>query len=944
MQVSLRTQLLRQAALQALLATSLVAAASAAGNGTSGSPKGSAAFTKAAPVQLSDDERIYYYNGDQRVDLALALDQLEVLGKDAKGDALEAAVRTIAGRGSVALSGDFREKALVSGMGTSTRAALLATAEAARANGFEVRPVLYHAETTDRGEVGRKTLTNRLVVRLPEGRSIDALAAKYNATVVEAVSYSPNTFILEANGDVLAPITIANAMYEREGAVFATPEIATQMSRRLVPNDPQFTNQWHLRNTGQVTGAVAGNDVNIVTAWDSATGSGVNIAIVDDGLETAHEDLSANARTAIDIDINYGDADPSPSGSDNHGTSCAGVAAARGNNSIGVTGAAFHAGLVGIRLISLANTDSQTAQAMQHQMNPASAADRVHVSSNSWGPNDNGATLETFGPLTAAAFANAVAQGRGGLGTIFVWAAGNGRCSNDNMGLDGYAMSRYTIAVGASGANGTYSYYSEPGAAMLVNAPSNYGTCSGATAGITTVDRTGSAGYSSTNYTNTFGGTSSATPLAAGVVALMLQRNPNLGWRDVQHILVQTSTRNNPSDPGWAQNGAGRWFNHSYGYGRVNADAAVAAAATWTNVPAYATPLTASNTTSGAIPDNNATGVTRTFTISGNANFKTEAVELTVNITHPYRGDLVIELTAPSGMKSTMITSRNDAGDNYSNWMFTSMAHWGENPNGTWTMRVADVAASDVGTLNSASLTIHGYIASGATPTPTPTPTATATASPTPSPTPTATATASPTPTITPTPTPSSTTVTFTSIAAEDGDIRESGETTNVGGATWPTDTGMFIGDDSSRRQFLGILSFDTSSIPDGATITSASIRMTRVGGAGSTSTLGSLVADVVNGFYGAAATLGTDDFASAPAASSASVATFTVPTSTGSNTTGTINATGLTRISKTGKTQFRIRFTTDDDNDSTADYVSFGTSDHATAAYRPVLTVTYTQ
>jgi hypothetical protein len=186
--------------------------------------------------------------------------------------------------------------------------------------------------------------------------------------------------------------------------------------------------------------------------------------------------------------------------------------------------------------------------------------------------------------------------------------------------------------------------------------------------------------------------------------------------------------------------------------------------------------------------------------------------------------------------------------------------------------------------------------------------------------------------------------VTFTSIAAEDGDIRESGETTNVGGATWPTDTGMFIGDDSSRRQFLGILSFDTSSIPDGATITSASIRMTRVGGAGSTSTLGSLVADVVNGFYGAAATLGTDDFASAPAASSASVATFTVPTSTGSNTTGTINATGLTRISKTGKTQFRIRFTTDDDNDSTADYVSFGTSDHATAAYRPVLTVTYTQ
>ncbi|MBI4560230.1 MAG: S8 family serine peptidase [Candidatus Hydrogenedentes bacterium] len=651
---------------------------------------------------------VYYYNGPSRLEMFLALDTLKIEGS------VNGKVATITG----VLPGAKVE--VKENMGSvpyfvrlpvpaADSVALEGQAAKLRAAGFTVRAVLYDSSHPDAPARAQQILTDTLAVKLGPATTLQQVLSAYDVSLIETVSYSPNTYIVRPNSKgLLAALNTANALYESGAVEFATPFFKQLRHPRMTPNDPLFPSQWHLENTGQSAGGIAGNDVNIKTAWDDVTGAGVNIGIVDDGLEAAHEDLAGNARTDVDTDINDGDSDASPGAGDFHGTAVGGVAAADTNNSVGVSGAGFGASLIGVRLIAGPITSAQEAQGLGYLVDPVNPGDRISISSNSWGPSDDGATVDTFGPLTAAALDDAVTNGRGGLGTVFVFAAGNGRTASDNIGFDGYASSRYTIAVGASGANGLFSFYSEPGAAMLVNAPSSY-----TGAGITTVDRTGATGYSGTNYTSTFGGTSSAAPLVSGVIALILEKNPALGWRDVQHILVETSTQNDPSDPDWQTNGAGHLFNHSYGFGRVDALAAVTTAGTWTNVPVNATPLEASESVSTAIPDNDLVGVSRTLTLSGASNFSIEHIEVTVDITHPFRGDLQITLTAPSGTVSTLGTPRPDSGDNLSNWMFTSVAHWGEDPNGTWTLTVADTASVDVGTLNSWSVRARGFLSVG---------------------------------------------------------------------------------------------------------------------------------------------------------------------------------------------------------------------------------------
>ena len=138
---------------------------------------------------------------------------------------------------------------------------------------------------------------------------------------------------------------------------------------------------------------------------------------------------------------------------------------------------------------------------------------------------------------------------------------------------------------------------------MFVTAPSN-----GGSRGITTTDLLGNAGYSTTDYTDTFGGTSSASPLVSGVLALMLSANPDLTRRDVEYILASSSVRIQPADAGWT---TGPYpHNEKFGFGLIDANAAVSAAANWTPVgPEISTPLF-TRTLNVAIPDNNATGIT----------------------------------------------------------------------------------------------------------------------------------------------------------------------------------------------------------------------------------------------------------------------------------------------------------------------------------------------
>jgi len=583
------------------------------------------------------------------------------------------------------------------------------TAEATRQNARqrersdkrETELVLY-PEGEPKTDANRRFLRRQITVKLQPGANPAVIAAAHGLVYKGEVAAARGFHVFEA-AETGGALEAAETLRADGKIAWAQPQLARLQHKRFTPNDPLFTNQWHLRST---SGGAIG--VNVPSVWDTYKGTGIRIGIVDDGLQVTHPDLSPNVDSVNDHDWNDSTPDdPSPDVSaDFHGSSCAGVAAGKGNNGIGISGAAPEAKIVGLRLIAAAETDQDEADAIGWKN------DLIQIKSNSWGPNDDGKTLEGPGTLATAALAQACTTGRGGLGTIFTWAAGNGGDVGDNSNYDGYANSIYTIAIAAFGSDGVQAYYSEPGANVVVTAPSS--STESTTLGITTTDLIGTNGYNTVttasggDYCNDFGGTSSACPLAAGVIALVLQANPNLGWRDVQEILIRSAAKCAPTDADWVNNAAGYHFNHKYGAGLIDAQAAVNMALAWTNLPAQQSVSSALTGLNQSIPNNNTTGITKTFAISS-ANFRVEQVTVNVNLTHPARGDLAITLTSPSGTVSRLAESHSDTGDNYTNWTFSSVRTWGESAAGTWTLKIADVKSSNSGgVLSSATLTVYG--------------------------------------------------------------------------------------------------------------------------------------------------------------------------------------------------------------------------------------------
>lgn len=608
--------------------------------------------------------------------------------------------------------------------------------------------------------------TNKWAVQVQPGSDPDQLAQSMGAENLGPVGTLENTYLFHIPGS--EEVSAAAEMFATDSkVVWFEQQVAYQRVKREV-TDPLFPSQWHLSNTGQ-SGGTSGQDINVVPAWDAGyTGNGVNIAVVDDGLQHTHPDISPNYNSAFSWDFIGDDGDPTPASTDGHGTSVAGVAAASADGSSCGVGAAYNAGLAGLRLIpdDGLTVDADEADALTYDYG------NNHIYNNGWGSPDSG-TLAGPGALAQTAIEDGIANGRSGKGSIYVWAAGNGQLLNDNVNYDGYANSRFTIAVGAVDNKGEQASYSEPGAALLVTAPS-----SGSTAGIPTTDLLGADGYSTgdcTSETSGFGGTSSSAALVSGVVALMLEANPNLGWRDVQHILVETAVKNHPGDPGWAVNGGGFNINHKYGFGRIDASAAVNLAKDWTNVGDVYT-VNVAKAVGLPIPDNNATGVTSSINIS--EEFMLEHVEVVFTATHPYRGDLEVVLTSPSGTQSVLALKRTiDANDNYDSWKFMTVLNWGEYSAGNWTLQVSDKALNDIGTFVSWELNLYGRDVY--------------------------------------------TQETLTSVPLEDGWVLESSSGSKQGGSINKYNAYLRIGDNALSRQYRSILSFDTSSIPDDAEIVS---------------------------------------------------------------------------------------------------------------------------
>ena len=571
--------------------------------------------------------------------------------------------------------------------------------------------VLYEAGRP-RTEATRRWLTARVLAWLKPDADARAIAASVGATGFEQPGYAKGAAIFTAMDAPGAALVLAEALRGKAGVISAEPLLARTRVKRFTPNDSYFAYnaanpayQWYLRNTGQ-NGGTIGVDLNVTTVWDSWRGAGMRIGIVDDGVQLAHPDLAANIDLANGYDWNEYDTNPSPSKYDAHGTACAGLAAARGNNATGMSGAAPEAMIVPLRLLGGAVTDAEEAAAFSWRN------DIIQIKSSSWGPADDGVSLDAPGPLVEAAIEDGIANGRGGLGTIYLWSAGGG-AGADNSNFDGYANNVFAIGVGSVNDQGGATNYGEPGANILVSTPSG----STGRQSVLTTDLAGADGVNngslagemaSGDYTNTFGGTSASAPLAAGAVALLLQSKPTLGWRDVKEILIRSAAKNSPADTGWSNNGAGFHFNHKFGAGMLDTQAAVTMAATWTNLGPMTHARKALSGIGAAIPDAPAAGVSRTFSIPAGENLRVESVALDVGFTHASRGQIEVTLTSPSGMVSQLSTQR--PADTFAGlfWKYTSVRHWGESATGTWTVTVSDKIAGTTGTLNTLILTLYG--------------------------------------------------------------------------------------------------------------------------------------------------------------------------------------------------------------------------------------------
>eukprot|EP00040_Diaphanoeca_grandis_P034603 m.215219 g.215219 ORF g.215219 m.215219 type:complete len:743 (+) comp33186_c2_seq5:259-2487(+) len=464
---------------------------------------------------------------------------------------------------------------------------------------------------------------------------------------------------------------------------------AEQMDRSrrwATPRDPLFGNQWYYSNS-----KYKDHDHNVIPAWVSGyTGKGVVVCVVDDGIEHDHDDLKRNYDARASWDYNSNDNDAYPREEDpinNHGTRCCGVVAAEFNNDACGAGAAYNANVGGIRMLDGPVSDVVEANSLGHNL------DHIDIYSSSWGPNDDGRTIEAPGPLAQAVFKKGVTEGRGGKGAIYLFASGNGG-SRDDCNCDGYANSLYTMAVSAIGEQDSSPYYSENCAAAMTTAYS-----SGGGRAITTVDL-------HNRCTSSFSGTSAASPLAAGILALVLEARPELTWRDIQHVVAHSSAHVNPSDGSWTKTSAGLWHSHKFGFGRLDANAAVELAKTWQLVgDQVSTTLTKQNGGRGTFET-----YTQNVDSSQTAITKLEHVQVKVNAQggSSARGKLQFKFYCPDGTASLIMSSRSSDRSTALplDWIFMTVRCWDQSPIGEWKLEMISVENS--ATLEDWTLILHG--------------------------------------------------------------------------------------------------------------------------------------------------------------------------------------------------------------------------------------------
>ena len=477
-------------------------------------------------------------------------------------------------------------------------------------------------------------------------------------------------------------------------------------------NDPQIGDslygcQWHLRNQ-------SGEDINVEPVWaEGITGEGINIALVDDGMDFNHEDLRENVNTSLNHNyIILLDSIFNPYL--HHGTYMAGIIAAQ-DNGVGVRGVAPRASIYGYNFLAQPTIFSE-ADAMTRNMGVTA------VSNNSWGPV-GGPVLGHANAFWELAVESGASNGYGGNGIFYAFAGGNGHQEGGHSNLNEYANHYAVTAVCGTNDIGTRRVSSEFGANLWVCAPA--GDYEDAQIGIVTTEN-----YD--RYVYGLRGTSASTAIVSGVAALVRQANPKLTWRDLKLILAASARKNDPTNAGW-KDGAPKFgstsatdryhFNHEYGFGVVDAKAAVDMAKGWnSNLP----PLQSSTVQSGnlnvLIPDAPESGPHTTIIHSLSLNTDdidfVEFVEVNVDVRHLTFRDLEIVLVSPSGEESKLAVPFDTFADNdpstgatplLGNFRFGSARHLGEDPNGEWQLRVTDRLHIVDGIFDSWSIKVYGH-------------------------------------------------------------------------------------------------------------------------------------------------------------------------------------------------------------------------------------------
>ncbi|QUM83138.1 Ig-like domain-containing protein [Moritella sp. 28] len=534
---------------------------------------------------------------------------------------------------------------------------------------------------------------------------------------------------------ITLPIVVSDGMSSTKTNITFMTQIADEQSQ----SDPLYAQQWHLNNTGEdaLSSGTPHRDINIgLLHQQGVTGDGVNVAVVDSGLDIGHEDLKDNILTGKSWNFltknNDPTSEPDKKGRGDHGTSAAGLIAETGFNGIGGRGVAPSAKLFGLNW-----TKVQTQKSWIESHGGSRSLDALVINQSYghyWGELRSSNTI----PFRAreALLKSATKKNNDGCGVLLIKAAGNSfksvytrdfkfinyseyaadkskpELTANNAGVSVNNSSFYNTLISGIQNDPLHPLYpySSVGAAVFASA----------SVGEVTTDTTGCEnGYPSIkencNYTGSFGGTSGAAPVASGVAALIFGVNTELTWRDVRYIMAKTAKKIDKdftpititnegedtkfvAEPGWVTNKAGYHFHNWYGFGLLDATAAVQMAANnYTLLPelketAFVNPNDLSSST---IPEGNSGVKKKVYIVQ---QMTIEAVQLKVGINHARNSDIAIEVISPSGTHSMIFTPRSlvtETNAKFDNTVLLSHAFFGESSEGNWTIKVTDTNRGD---------------------------------------------------------------------------------------------------------------------------------------------------------------------------------------------------------------------------------------------------------